>query len=167
MTIPLSAPAAASRPGAAAHAPHTVTEALARDHARLDALEQLAFDALAAGDAPAAKRIWDEFAAGLKRHMDIEEEFVFPAFEHHRGLAAASLPTSALRAEHLAIARLLEEVGHAFAGDGPAALPSRVDLHRLLGPHSMQEERMLYPAMDRALTAEEQHTLLERLRLAM
>jgi uncharacterized protein (DUF2249 family) len=49
-----------------------VFEALSWDHDRLDAFEQGAFTARAAGDFEAARALFDRFARGLFRHIGFE-----------------------------------------------------------------------------------------------
>ena len=56
-----------------------VTEALVWDHARLDALEAAAFEARARGALVQAREIFTDFAHGLRRHIDFEEQLLFPS----------------------------------------------------------------------------------------
>jgi uncharacterized protein (DUF2249 family)/hemerythrin-like domain-containing protein len=139
-----------------------VTEALAWDHDRLDALEQRAFELFAIGDARGAQAAWSEFTVGLRRHIRFEEEILFPTFEGKMGLPASGGPTGVMRVEHREIERLIEAIGRALGGDG-AALPLRADLHELLGAHNLKEERVLYPGTDQCLDSEERDALVARI----
>src|SRR5262245_20133412 len=105
-----------------------VTEALAWDHDRLDALEELAFARLAVGDEPGARELWAEFAVGLRRHIRFEEAVLFPEFEARCGTG----PTGVMRFEHRRIEALIEAIGTALA-DPSGARRLRTDLHDLLG----------------------------------
>ena len=139
-----------------------VAEALAWDHDRLDAIEQRAFESLESGNGDEARAIWDEFAVGLRRHIRFEEEVLFPAFEERVGLSAEAGPTAVMRAEHRDIAALIEAIGRALASKGaPEAL--RAALHDLLAGHNVKEERVLYPATDRALSPPERDALVARI----
>jgi len=139
-----------------------VAEALAWDHDRLDALEQQAFECLAAGNAAGARDAWGEFTVGLRRHIRFEEQLLFPTFEERLGIPPAAGPTAVMRAEHREIEALIEAIGRALAGEG-AALPLRARLHGVLGEHNVKEERILYPATDRALRPEERDALVARI----
>ena len=139
-----------------------VAEALSWDHDRLEALDERAFDLLAAGDAPGAQVAWTEFTVGLKRHIRFEEELLFPAFEERLGVSPASGPTAVMRDEHRGIERLIGAIGRALAGDGEA-LALRHELHDLLGDHNMKEERVLYPRTDELLDPEGSDALVARI----
>jgi len=139
-----------------------VTETLAWDHDRLDELEKQAFHLLAGGDRAAAQAAWSEFTVGLRRHIRFEEELLFPAFEERLGVSRAAGPTAVMCAEHREIERIIGAIGQALAGGEPP-LPLRSTLHRVLGEHNLKEERMLYPATDKALDPEERDALVARI----
>ena len=135
-----------------------VSEALGWDHDRLDALEEDAFQRLAAGDAEGARGRWSEFVVGLLRHIRFEEEVLFPEFEARCGAG----PTEVMRFEHRGIEALVEAIGEALAAP-VSALALREQLHDLLGMHNVKEEHVLYPATDRSLRAEERDALVARI----
>jgi uncharacterized protein (DUF2249 family) len=139
-----------------------VSEALAWDHDRLDALERRAFESFAHGDPQGARATWTEFTIGLRRHIRFEEAIVFPAFEEKVGLPPGFGPTAVMRDEHREIERLIDGIARAFAGDGEA-LPLRADLHVRLGDHNMKEEHVLYPGTDERLDPEERDALVARI----
>jgi regulator of cell morphogenesis and NO signaling len=151
-----------TRRGADRGAAREIGEALAWDHDRLEALDQQAFDRLAAGDAAGARAAWSEFTVGLRRHIRFEEELLFPTFEERLGVPPEAGPTAVMRAEHREIEALLEKIGQALAGEGEVA-PLRAALHRVLGEHNLKEERVLYPATDGALSPEERDALVGRI----
>jgi regulator of cell morphogenesis and NO signaling len=148
----------AAEPGAQ----REITEALAADHDRLDALEEQAFRHFAANDVTRAQGAWAEFSFGLLRHIRFEEEILFPAFEEKTGFAPTHGPTGVMRGEHREIERLVDAIGRAFTGDG-TALRLRNELHRVLGEHNMKEERMLYPGTDQCLGPAERDALVARI----
>jgi uncharacterized protein (DUF2249 family) len=149
--------------GAEAGTLRGVNEALSWDHDRLDALEQEAFAARAAGDYPRAASVYHLFARGLRRHIAFEEALLFPEFEARTGFDADLGPTAVMRAEHRQIESLVDELGRAV-GDStvsPDALRQR--LHDILGGHNFKEEQVLYPGTDRRLEAEEADALVRRI----
>jgi len=139
-----------------------VNEALAWDHDRLEALDQQAFERLSAGDEGGARAAWSEFTFGLRRHIRFEEDLLFPTFEERLGVPPEAGPTAVMRAEHREIERLMEAMGEAFGNQGEI-LRLRAELHRVLGDHNFKEERVLYPATDRALDPEERDALVARI----
>ena len=126
--------------------------ALSWDHDRLDAFEQGAFAARAAGDFEAARALFDRFARGLFRHIGFEEDLLFPAFESAAGLAPHAGPTAVMRGEHLEIRAAVQLLRDAIGDPSVDAVPLRERLHAALGPHNEKEERILYPMADRVLS---------------
>ena len=137
-----------------------VSDAFCSDHDRLARLEVDAFVARAAGDTAAAATRYEAFATGLRRHIAIEEEFLFPLFEKRAGLFADPRPTEDMRKEHREILRLLGEILRTI-GD-PAKLPdqARAAFHEILEEHHRKEKGLLYPALDMVLTPEESQELV-------
>jgi hemerythrin-like domain-containing protein/uncharacterized protein (DUF2249 family) len=145
--------------------PREITEALSWDHDRLDALEDAAFEALAAGDRELARRSYSAFVHGLKRHIGFEEQLLFPVFEERTGLRPTMGPTAVMRAEHVEIVRLLDALAAAIGAGLPCAEleDSRHAFHALMRSHNDKEEQVLYPAVDRTLSPEESDTLVARI----
>ncbi len=140
-----------------------VDEALSWDHDRLDALEEAAFKARAAGDFPAAFDLYAEFAIGLRRHIGFEEQLLFPAFEEASGMPPSAGPTAVMRAEHVEIVDLLEQIADRI-GDAAESLDAlRRSFHAVLGDHNFKEERVLYPTTDRLLGAAESDRLVRKI----
>ncbi len=139
-----------------------VSDAFCSDHERLARLEVDAFVARAAGDTAAAATRYRIFSAGLRRHIAIEEELLFPLFEKRAGLFPDRRPTEQMRNEHTEIARLLGEILRTI-GD-PAKLPdqARAAFHEILEEHHRKEEGLLYPALDMVLTPEESDALVAK-----
>jgi regulator of cell morphogenesis and NO signaling len=140
-----------------------VGEALSWDHDRLDALEEAAFKARAAGDFPAAFDLYAEFAIGLRRHIGFEEQLLFPAFEEASGIPPSSGPTAVMRAEHKEIVDLLERIADRI-GDAAESLEAlHQSFHAVLGLHNLKEERVLYPGTDRMLGPAESDRLVQKI----
>lgn len=133
--------------------PAPLAQFLSEDHRRLDALLQSA----AAETGQVNREIYDQFRAGLLRHIGMEEKILFPAVQRWRG--GAPLPIAAkLRLDHGALATLL------MPTPTPAILAA---IRRLLADHNALEERPdgVYDLCDR-LAGSEAESLLKALRAA-
>jgi uncharacterized protein (DUF2249 family) len=151
-----------ARRAAKADSRREISEALAWDHDRLEALQEKAFALFSRDAIEEAQAAWAEFSVGLRRHIRFEEELLFPTFEQKLGMPAAHGPTAVMRAEHREIERLIGLVGSALAGDGDA-FALRDELIAVLGAHNMKEEHVIYPGTDRGLDAEERDALVARI----
>ena len=140
-----------------------ISEALGSDHDRLAQLEFAAFVSRAAGDAKAAERWYAAFSSGLKHHIAVEEELLFPVFEKRVGLSPSAGPTAVLRREHEEILRLLGEILRTIGN--PAKLPdeARAAFYEVLEKHHLREEEILYPALDYALSPGESDALVAKI----
>ncbi len=123
----------------------------AGDHRRLDALLARA----AADPSRVDLALFDEFRAGILKHIAMEEKRLIPALTSARG---EPFPLARkLRVDHGAIAALLV----------PAPRHDIVvHLLSVLGPHNMREEAPdgLYQTCDRTLGPEAAEELIETLR---
>lgn len=71
-------------------------------------------------------------------------------------------PTAVMRMEHGQIQQLLEAIGEAIGKRDPGA--SIQALVEVLTAHNQKEENVLYPWLDRALSAQETADLLQRMK---
>lgn len=123
---------------------------LVEDHARCDRLLRLAIEVASVGHWAEARVVTADFAASLERHLLLEERIVFPAFE--RKFRYATLPTVALRSEHLRIRAVVQRLRDAAAQHDADSFITHADaLLLVMHQHSQLEERMLYPMIERAL----------------
>ncbi|HET9795847.1 MAG TPA: hemerythrin domain-containing protein [Thermoanaerobaculia bacterium] len=129
----------------------TVSDALAWDHDRLDAIERSAFAALDRGEREEASRLFETFARGLGRHIGFEEAILFPAFENATGHPAGAGPTSVMREEHRIIGALLADIAREIRDPSASPIGRRRSLAWVLGEHNQKEEEILYPMTDAAL----------------
>jgi iron-sulfur cluster repair protein YtfE (RIC family) len=143
----------------------SMKEILGGDHRRLDAILADAKRGLAAGDIARAAEHFARFRSGLERHIALEEEIVFPAFEALAGPSAGG-PIQVMRREHAEIQRLMAEVSeHLARGGEPGHATPFAPLTALLYAHNGKEERILYPATDEAAQrADALAALVERVR---
>ncbi len=146
--------------------PTCVTEYLSEDHRRLDAIlsEALLLTEQPATVADAARR-FGQFRSGLLRHIEIEEQILFPAFEEATGMSGGG-PTMVMRMEHKSIRELLDRIDGALArGEGSEASWGIEELVDLMGGHNGKEEHVLYPMSDEiAGDADARAALVARMR---
>ncbi len=132
---------------------------LANDHARLDRLFSHLVAAFRSGDRDAIQALWTSFDEGLTAHLDAEERYILPLFEHEHPREAAEL-----HAEHGTFRRKL------------ADLSVGVDLHmvntgmtaqfvELLRAHARREDALMYQWADRYLDQEGRSSIAVRLGL--
>jgi hemerythrin-like domain-containing protein len=143
--------------------PRTVSEALETDHRRLDAMLEQAERLVGEGLVQEAAARAAQFVCGLERHIEMEEQVLFPAFEERTGLRTG--PTEVMRHEHRAIRSHLGEITSALAEGSTARFRTAAEaLVEVLGQHNMKEERILYPMADRSAgSAEARDELVRRM----
>jgi len=126
-----------------------VMEYLAWDHDRLDATLQDARERAGSGDWKGAMSRFIEFRHGLLRHIRMEEDVLFPAFEVRSGMAEEG-PTAVMRAEHREIKAILLRLPDAIENGALEPFEAEVaSLLAVLGDHNTKEEEVLYPMTDR------------------
>lgn len=124
------------------------------DHRRCDSGWVEVEAAAEAGDAEAVQERWRTFQNGLLKHLRMEEEVLFPAFEQATGMTAGG-PTFVMRAEHDQMRGLLQQMDAAANGGEHDELIDLGDtLLMLIQQHNQKEEHMLYPMAERALAAD-------------
>jgi hemerythrin-like domain-containing protein len=129
------------------------------DHDRLDRLFA-EFRRLKRADFDRAKEHFKEFVFGLQRHIVWEEQVLFPRFEQKTGLSQTG-PTAVMRSEHRQIAERLEALHQKVLARDPESDPEEEALLGALSLHNQKEENVLYPALDRLLSAEEVAAVLD------
>jgi len=130
------------------------------DHGRLDDLWEQATRTWPQNRA-GAKVLFLSFRDGLLRHIQAEEEVMFPLFEAH-GDAAARRFTNLLREEHDQIRSALNAlVKKIEAGSGDVELEEAV-LRDVLWSHNAREEGLLYPSFNDAPAVAENLVLYDR-----
>ena len=124
------------------------------DHRRCDEKWAEVEAAVQAGDVELEKEKWRTFQSQMLRHLRMEEEVMFPAFEQASGMTHGG-PTFVMRSEHEQMRGLIEQMGTAADGDDYEELVELGDtLLMLIQQHNQKEEQMLYPMAERALTAD-------------
>lgn len=110
--------------------------------------------AVEAGAAQDIEAAWSRFDTAMRRHLDREEQVLFPAFERKTGMVDAG-PTFVMRREHEQMRGVLDQMAAALAGGEPRELVDLGDtLLMLIQQHNQKEEHMLYPLAEEALASE-------------
>jgi hemerythrin-like domain-containing protein len=150
--------------------PTDVIDLLTRDHQRLDELLAIALRRVNAQDLGEAHRLFVDFAAGLRRHLEAEDALLAGRLPQPTDSSGESHVEIMLR-EHAEIAGQLAEVETAFGGaDTPEAWevePFIAMLSGTIAKHEHREESNLFPHWRAALLradAREQTELLDRVR---
>ncbi len=137
----------------------TVLDYLARDHRRCDALFAQAEEAVSRGRWQEAEALGQRFFDAMARHLGMEEDVLFPAFEQATGMTRG--PTQVMRMEHEEMRRLFKAMKEALEGrKAERFLGLAETLLILMQQHNAKEEQVLYPMADRALGSE----MVERLK---
>ncbi len=93
-----------------------------QDHRDCDARWADVEELLDTQDVEAARSAWEKFDKGMRRHIAMEEEVMFPAFEAAAQMGGGG-PTSVMRMEHKQMIGLLDQIEGAMeSGDAEQAL---------------------------------------------
>ncbi len=126
----------------------------AQDHRDCDARWADVEELLDAADIDTARPAWQKFNVGMRRHLAMEEDVLFPAFDSRSGMGGGG-PTAMMRMEHQQMRGLLDQIGAAMeAGDAEEAMDIGDTLLMLIQQHNVKEEGMLYPMAQNMLAGE-------------
>jgi len=142
-----------------------VSEYMAWDHDRLDAILVQTADALKGGRQDEGRHLFGEFRTGLLRHIRMEEEILFPAFELATGMLQGG-PTAVMRMEHREIERILESMRE-YLGNPEITFEGferlRQSLLAVLADHNAKEEHVVYPMTDHHHTPEARDGIVKKM----
>ena len=120
-----------------------------QDHRDCDARWADVEELLDTQDVDAASTAWQKFEKGMRRHIAMEEEVLFPAFESAARMGGGG-PTAVMRMEHKQMLGLLEQIGTAMeSGDAEQALDIGDTLLMLIQQHSCAEQERRWAACQR------------------
>ncbi len=129
----------------------SIGQFLGDDHRRCDDYFLAAERAVDAQDWDAAQHSFRDFRQATERHLAMEEQVLFVAYEAVAGTAG---PSQVMRHEHEQMRALFADLLRALEGrDGAEFLGLSETLLMLMQQHNMKEEQMLYPMCDRFLAA--------------
>lgn len=128
------------------------------DHREIDALlAEVPFH-----DSPRAVAGFEAFDRRLERHIDWEEEILFPAV-CEKGTCLEHSPIRVMKMEHVEIrSKKAAALAALRSGDGTAARRNIDAMLAVLKGHNMKEEQVLYPACDELLNDAERLAILAR-----
>ena len=131
------------------------------DHVDIDRIAERAAAAATAGDHAGLEREGTLFLQRLERHIEVEENLLFPAFEERTGMTAAG-PSVQMREEHVEMQEQLRRMREAVAANDAAGWQrASKALFEMLVPHNQKEEQMMYPMLDDAMGADAAALLAE------
>ena len=133
---------------------------LVHEHSLYENLLSLCRDAAEAEDWATVDRVIRELVTHLKRHMALEEEVLFPAYEATPH--APQGPTTALRAEHDDIVRLIRDTARVIrTRDSEPVLECLVQLDARMIKHHEKEEDIFLPMASHILDSRRDELLRE------
>jgi hemerythrin-like domain-containing protein len=125
-----------------------------QDHRDCDARWADVEELLDAGDIELAQTTWQKYDSSMRRHLAMEEEVLFPAFDAKSGMAGGG-PVAVMKMEHRQMEGLLDQIGEAVeAGEAEKAMDLGDTLLMLVQQHNVKEEGMLYPAAESLLAGD-------------
>jgi hemerythrin-like domain-containing protein len=137
-----------------AHTFETISGYLTWDHQRIDGMLRAVTFLVDDGDLENAALQFADYEAALKKHIRIEEEILFPLFVERTGMSEG--PTRVMIAEHKVILEALAMMHEALErGRGGDYYDGKELLDNTMPEHDVKEERILYPAIDAALSPSE------------
>src|SRR5210317_672219 len=99
-----------------------LTEFFEQDHRDCDARWVDVEELLDTADIEAARSAWQKYDTAMTRHLAMEEEVLFPAFDAKSGMAGGG-PVAVMKMEHQQMRGLLEQIGEAIeAGNAETAM---------------------------------------------
>ena len=125
-----------------------------QDHRDCDARWADVEELLDTRDIEAARPAWQKFDAGIRRHIAMEEEVLFPALELASSMGDGG-PTSVMRMEHKQMLGLLHQIDAEIeAGKAEQAMDVGDTLLMLIQQHNIREEGKLYPIAEKLLSGD-------------
>ncbi len=137
--------------------PTSIHQHYAEDHQQLDALFHQ-FQSSKATDPSGANKAFQDFKAGLERHILWEEQILFPSFDRRFGHLQGG-PTGVMRWEHQQIRQFLEAIALKLSRQDFGTEEQEMALEAVLCPHNEKEEGILYPMIDQMVGADERREI--------
>lgn len=139
---------------------NTISEFMSNDHRGCDNLFATAEEYVAKEKWESATEQFEAFRKEMERHLTMEEQNLFPAFEAKTGMTGG--PTQVMRSEHQQMRQVIGDMAQSLAAkDADGYLGLSETLMVLMQQHNMKEEQILYRMMDQAFGGEAK-TVLER-----
>src|SRR5262245_16540796 len=100
-----------------------------------------------------AKGFFNAFMLKAQQHMKWEEDIIYPIFERKTGIEDG--PISIMKEEHHRIYEMIRLIDLKIQKTELASDRLENDLMMIIGLHSVNEENILYPVLDRLLSQDE------------
>lgn len=131
---------------------------LFHDHCQCETMLSTCQESVEREDWKAAKRVFAELVSHVKHHILMEEEILYPAYDHLMDTSRRA--TTALRREHEQIARLLRDLSAVLSTlDSEVFLESLLPLDEIMTKHHEKEEELFLPMAGHALLAEREEIM--------
>lgn len=121
------------------------------DHGACDDLWAAVEAAVDGDDRAAAQAAFARFDSATRRHLDMEEQVLFPELERATGMTMG--PTQVMRAEHAQMRGLLDQMARAADHDLGGLVELGDTLLMLTQQHNAKEEAIVYPMCQAHLAA--------------
>ena len=116
-----------------------------QDHRDCDARWADVEELLDTQDIDTARPAWQKYESSMRRHLAMEEDILFPAFDEISGMGGGG-PVAMMKMEHQQMLGLLEQIDEAIeSGDAQEAMDIGDTLLMLIQQPNVKEEGMLYP----------------------
>lgn len=146
--------------------PRSVTGYLVWDHRRMEKLLDQTLAAAVSARWEDAQLHAAQYATALRRHADLEDEVLFPAYESACG-GFGDGPTAHMRTEHVEVRAGIDKLLRAVsARDASAVRDADETLRRVAIEHHAKEEEILFPSIDETFPQPELDALVQRLLMA-
>ena len=114
----------------------------------------------------ARKKLFRRFSEHLRRHINFENNELFPYFDRLTGIDPKKGPTAVLRRDHDIILKLLDRVKKAFAfNDDNKINHLGKHLQRAMEKHRERENKIHYSVLDKFISKKEWTKMLENFSL--
>lgn len=131
----------------------SISNHMASEHKRCDALYLAAEKAVSEGDWNTARQSYQDFCQSMEEHFAMEEKVLFPDLEQANGNAMG--PTQVMRHEHEQMRSLMDSSQKALdTEDKDEFLGEAETLLVFMQQHNAKEEMMLYPMADQLLSSQ-------------
>lgn len=131
----------------------TLRQTFTAEHRHCDEVFSAVETHVQKGDWQQAQAGFEEFVREMERHLNKEEQVLFPAIEERTGQTMG--PTQVMRMEHGSMRQLFNEMQDAVsAQDAEQFLGLSETLLIMMQQHNYKEENILYPMADNVLAGE-------------
>ena len=132
---------------------NSISDFMANNHRECDNLFAVAEESVGNGKWPKAQTEFDAYRSEMERHLGMEEDVLFPAFDAKTGMEMG--PTHVMRSEHQQMRKLIDDMAQKIVDkDSDGYLGASETLMILMQQHNMKEEQMLYRMMDQTFGTE-------------